>query len=115
MKYLIALLCLVGGHAKAQEIKDFDRSDITAENVLEMIYEEAWEVYTGDDGKECNSSVSDFVYFAGTADSHFKIEFYADQNGEYDYGCLVGVFPCKAKFVKDNSKNWTTEISCKWY
>lgn len=113
MKSIVILLVAFSAQLKAQEIKNYDRSDLTADTVLEMIYEEAWEVYTGDDGKECNSTTMNYSYTPNNKTS-FKVAFEADQNGEYDYGCLVGVYPCSARFKLIEDK-WKVQVTCEWY
>ena len=114
MKTLISLILLTSLQSFANEIENYDRSDLSPKEVIEMIYKEAWEVYTGDDGKECNSSTFDYKYLENDKANTFSIIFNADQNGEYDYGCLVGVFPCQATFNIEKSK-WKVDVTCDLY
>ena len=54
-----------------------DEIPVTVEDIHDLIWEEAWEVFTGDDGEECDAEVWGIKIDKFYSPNHFELSFVA--------------------------------------
>ena len=112
---LLIALSILSSSVFAENIHDLpENHSLSTDSIVEMIWDVGYEFQSGDDGKECRSDVFNYSYLASNNESNFSISFTANQNGEFDYGCIAGNIPCTARFNLINNK-WNAEVSCKLF
>ena len=67
---------------------------ISVEDIHDLIWEEAWEVFTGDDGEECDAQIWGIKIVQYFSLHHFEISFRAQQDFERNIACTSNEIVC---------------------
>ncbi|MBT7766224.1 MAG: hypothetical protein HN730_03660, partial [Bdellovibrionales bacterium] len=70
---------------------------ITVEDLFDEISYEAYDIWTGDDGEECNANVWNVEITKYHSPTSFEFSFIAEQDYEFSWACIAGEFFCSGK------------------
>jgi hypothetical protein len=97
-----------------------DEIIITVEDLHDEISYEAYDIWTGDDGEECDARVWDVAITKYNSPTSFEFSFSAEQEYEYNWACMSGEFLCSGKVdvIPNGRSNGhhkiSSKIDCEW-